>query len=415
MTATTSPETAAPHFDSRPDARTLRNVAALFGAHALLSPQLMIHIALGPLAGAMLAADQGIGAGWATLPITVMVTTSMFAAQPASFLQARIGRRPGLLLGNLFGAIGGMLGAYAITAGSFALFLLASVFVGLYQTHQAFFRFAATDTAPDAFKPTAVGWVLGGGLMAAFLGPAIIATAKDALAPTPLAGAYAAIVLINLVGMIPLLLLDIPKPPRAAESAPRRPLREILAEPNIRAAIICGMVGYSLMTLVMTSASTAVVACGYGEAAAGAVIGAHVFAMFAPSFFTGALIRRFGHKTIIAIGLALLAGCGIVALGGIELERFFAALILLGLGWNFTYIGATSWLAASHRPEDGAAIQGFNEFCVFGLVGLASLSSGQLINGFGWNTVNMAMAPFLTLAAGALIWVSLRSKRAAAA
>ena len=397
---------------TRPDARALRNVAALFSAQALLSPQLMIHIIFGPLAGAMLAAEQGVGVEWATAPITAMVVASMLAAAPASMLMDRIGRRPGFLLGALAGALGGALGAYAIVSGSFTLFLGASCLLGVYQAHQQLFRFAATDTCPDAFKPTAIGWVLGGGLIAAFIGPALAAGTKDALAPVPIAGAYAALVVVNAIGAIPLLFLDIPKPPRRAPGdAPKRRLSEILANPTTRVAILCGMVSYALMTLVMTSASTAVVGCGYGEAAAGAVIGAHVFAMFAPSFFTGALIRRFGHTTIIATGLALLAACGLVALGGIEIERFFAALILLGLGWNFGFIGASSLLASSHKPEDRAVIQGFNDFCVFGLVAVASLSSGKLMHGVGWEAVNLAMTPFLVLAAVALVWLSSRTSR----
>lgn len=404
MTVAAAPPPAA---DARPDARAYRNVAALFAAQALLSPQLMIHIIFGPLAGAMLAAEQGASQGWATTPIFAMVVTSMFASAPASMLMGRIGRRPGLLIGVAFGAAGGALGAYAILSGSFALFLVASAFLGVYQSHQQLFRFAATDTCPDAFKPTAIGWVLGGGLIAALIGPALAANTKDLLAPVPIAGAYAALVVVNLVGAVPLLMLDIPRPPRRAPgAAPKRRLRDILANPRTRVAILCGMVSYALMTLVMTSASTAVVGCGYGEAMAANVIGAHVFAMFAPSFVTGALIRRFGHVAIIALGLVLLAICGVVAMSGIEIEKFFIALILLGLGWNFGFIGSTSLLASSHAPEDRAVIQGFNDFCVFGLVAVAALSSGQLMHLIGWSAVNLAMAPFLALAAAALIWLS---------
>ena len=404
--------TAAAEIDSDAlpmDRRSIRNIAALFSAQAILSGQLLIHMTFGPLAGAMLAADPA----WATAPISVMVVASALAAQPISLLMGRIGRRAGFLIGVMFGALGGALGAYAIVTGSFALFLAASLFLGIYQAHQNMFRFAATDTCPDAFKPAAISWVLGGGLLAAFIGPAIGAGFKDALAPAPLAGAYAALVGLNIIGAIPLMLLDIPRPPRRSESGTRgRPLREILANPTIRLAMLCGMVTYSLMTLVMTAASTAVVGCGYGETAASAVIGAHVFAMFAPSFFTGALIRRFGHGPIIGAGLAMLAACGLVAATGIELERFFIALILLGLGWNFGFIGASSLLASAHRPEERATIQGFNDFCVFGAVAVASLSSGALMHFFGWTAVNLAMAPLLSIAALALIWRATQSPEA---
>lgn len=413
-TATTETSPPAPDATApatRPDARTLRNVGALFSAQAVLSVQLILHITFGPLVGGMLAADPS----WATTPIAAMVVASMLSSAPASMFMARYGRRPGFLIGAGFGAFGGVLGTYAIIAGSFPLFLAASACLGVYQAHQNLFRFAATDTASPAFKPTAMSWVLAGGLVSAFLGPVVGANFQDALAPVPLAGIYAAIVGVNLIGSLPLLALDIPTPPQRAKGVARggRSLREMLRDPVIRVAILCGMVSYALMSLVMTAASTAVVGCGYAVSTAGAVIGAHVFAMFAPSFFTGALIRRFGHSAIIALGLALLAACGVVAMGGIEIERFFIALILLGLGWNFGFIGASSLLASAHAPEERGAIQGFNDFCVFGLVAVASVSSGQLLHWFGWAAVNLAMTPFLTLAAAALIWLALTMPRAA--
>ncbi|MCI4665886.1 MAG: MFS transporter [Neomegalonema sp.] len=394
----------------RPTAQTYRNVAALFSAQALLSGQIVINMTFGPLVGLTLASDPS----WATAPISVMVLANMICAAPVSALLARVGRRPGFLIGALFGAAGGALGAYAIVIGSFALFLAATACLGVYQAHQNFFRFAATDTSPDSFKPTAVSLVLGGGLVAAFIGPAVGSEFRDALDPYPLAGAYAAIVGINLIGAIPLLALDIPRPPRPKPGQRAgRPLREILRDPVIRVAILCGMVSYGLMSLVMTAASIAVVGCGHGEAAASAVIGAHVFAMFAPSFFTGMLIKRFGHNVIIAIGLALLAGCGLVAISGVELEKFFIALVLLGVGWNFGFIGATSLLTTAHAPEERGRIQGFNDLCVFGLVAMASLSSGKLMHGLGWEAVNYAMVPFLCVAAAALIWLTLTNPRAA--
>ena len=388
------------------DARTKRNVGALFLAQAILWTQLLIQIGFSPLAGAMLASNPA----FATLPITVMVVASMFASAPASLLMGRIGRKAGFLLGIAAGAIGGALSATAIVINSFPLLLVAAAFTGIYQSHQHLFRFAATDTAPEHFKPKAVAWVLAGGLVAAFTGPWVAATFKDALAPFALAGAFAAVVGVNLIGAIPILALDIPKPPRRAKGAPRsgRPLREILAQPVTQVAILCGMITYALMSLVMTSTSTAMVGCGLSVDQAGSVIGAHVFAMFAPSFFTGGLINRFGHIRIMAVGLALLAGCGVVALSGVEIERFYLALILLGVGWNFGFIGATSLLASSHAPEERSEIQGFNDFCVFGLVAVASASSGALLHFFGWSAVNLAMVPLLCLAGAALLWLSIK-------
>lgn len=416
VSAENTPDGGAP---ARPrlDARSMRNVAALFTANAILGSQLVINMTFGPLVGAMLAADPS----WATAPITVMVVACMLTTAPASALMGRVGRRPGFLLGVAFGALGGALGAYAIVVGSFPLFLIATACLGVYQAHQNLFRFAAADTCSDAAKPTAISWVLGGGLVAALLAPTVAATFKDALAPIPMAGAYLAIVGLNGLGVFAILALDIPKPPqRKRGETAGRPLREILAQPVTRVAIFCGMISYALMSLVMTAASIAVVGCGYSASTAGAVIGAHVFAMYGPSFFTGFLITRFGHSVIISIGLLLLAACGIVAVSGVEIERFFIALILLGLGWNFAFIGATSLLATSHSVEERSKIQGFNDFCVFGLVALASLGSGKLFHAgggaeAGWAFVNMAMTPFLVAAALALAWLAAKTAEPRAA
>lgn len=394
---------------STPDAPlppiAIRNVAVLSAATALLGANSMVHIALGPLAAALMAPSQA----WVTAPITVLVLANAFAAAPISMLTGRFGRRPVFLVGVACVATGASLAAYAIVIGSFWLFMAASVGFGVYQACQNLFRFAAADSAPAAFKPKAISYVLAGGLAAAVVGPFIANNFSDALAPTPIAGAYLALVGLCVLGVGPLMLLREPSSASAgavvdAPKAPLRPIGEALMDRGVATAMLCGAVTYAAMTLVMTSTSTAMAACGHSNADALMVIGVHVVAMFAPSFFTGALIARFGQKAVILTGFALMAACSVVAQTGLGLEPFSISLVLLGVGWNFGFIGATSLLAARHRREDGPRLQAINESLVFGLMALASLASGVFLAAFGWTVVTLSILPMLGLAALALIW-----------
>jgi predicted MFS family arabinose efflux permease len=393
-----------------PDDRLARrNVAILAYAQAVLGSQMSIHIILGGLAGAYLASDASL----ATLPISITVLVSMFTAPAASLLMGRFGRRAGFLSGALCGAIGGALSASALMTGSFGMLLAGTAFTGVYQAFQGFFRFAAADTASDSFKPKAISWVLAGGLVAALIGPQTVHITADLFAPIPFAGAYAAIVVINFIGAIGLLLLRIPVPPRQEKGANTgRPLAEIFRQPKVLVAVLCAMVSYALMGLVMTSTPLAMIHHGFTSGHAADVVRFHVIAMFAPSFVTGSLIARFGHGKVIAAGLALLAACGVIAVAGVALANFYWALIALGVGWNFGFIGATSLLATAHTGDERAKVQGLNDFLVFGLVAFASFSSGALLDGYGWPSVQYAMIPALTVAAIALGWYALlRSRR----
>jgi hypothetical protein len=253
---------------------------------------------------------------------------------------------------------------------------------------------------------------MAGGLVAALLGPEIVQRFGEAMAPVPHAGAYRALVLVTLAGAVPLLFLDIPRPaPRAADAPAGRPLGAILAERRVAVAMLCAMVSYALMNLVMTATPLAMAGCGFGTSASAEVVRAHVLAMYAPSFVTGALIARFGAPAIVATGLALLAGAAGVASLGIGFAHFMGALILLGIGWNFGFIGATTMLAAAGRAEERARVQGVNDFAVMALVSIASLSSGALLSAAGWQAVQAAMLPLLALAGGALVWLVLREGR----
>ncbi|MBM1557184.1 MFS transporter [Sulfitobacter mediterraneus] len=396
------------------DRRAKRNVAVLVGAQAILGSQMPMMFVVAGLAGQMLASNVC----FATLPISMIVLGSMLSATPVSAIMQRYGRRAGFFLGTFGGGMGAVVSAYGLYTASFTLFLVGSFISGIYMSAQGFYRFAATDTASDDFRPKAISYVMAGGLISAVIGPQL-ATATSTAFVVPFLGTYFAVVSVNVIGSLLFLFLDIPKPEPVSADAPRGRTRwELLTTPRIAVAVICAMVSYALMNLVMTSTPLAVVGCGYTEKTAGYVVTGHVLAMFAPSFFTGHLINRFGVEKIMGLGIAILAAAGIVGLQGVDLENFFVALILLGLGWNFGFIGATTMLTGAHEPHERGRMQGLNDLLVFGGVTVASLASGGLMNCSGgsavegWTAVNMAMVPFLALAGGSLIWLVMRGKDA---
>jgi MFS family permease len=395
------------------DAVAKKNVAILVMAQAFLGAQMPMIFTIGGLAGQSLASNPC----FATLPISLIVAGSMMAATPISAIMQRWGRRAGFFTGAFFGALGGVVGAYGLYLGSFPIFLLGSLLTGVYMSAHGFYRFAAADTASEEFRPKAISYVMAGGLLSAIIGPQLVKATSQAFV-VPFMGTYMAVIAVNVLGAALFLFLDIPKPPVPSHDAPKGRSRiELLKTPVIAVAVICAMVSYALMNLVMTSTPLAVVGCGFTEGNAADVVTAHVLAMYVPSFFTGHLIARFGVHKIVASGLFILAGAGAVALNGVDLENFFVALVLLGIGWNFGFIGATTMLAGAHEPHERGRMQGLNDLLVFGGVTMASLASGGLMNCSGgnpvdgWSAVNMAMAPFLVLAGGALLWLVLRPKQ----
>ena len=400
-----------------PDDRTAkRNVAVLVAAQAILGSQVTMIFVIGGLAGLMLAPNPCL----ATLPISMIVFGSMSTAPWLSQVMQVRGRKTGFFIGAIGGLIGSAIAAYAVSTANFWLFLVGSYLTGTYMSAQGFYRFAATDTASDAFKPKAISYVMAGGLISALIGPQLVKVTDD-LTAVPFVGTYLVGMAINLVGMSLFFLLDLPKPaPRTAQTPVSRSWGELLRTPAIGVAVICGMVSYALMNLVMTSTPLAVVGCGFTKGNAADIVSAHVLAMFAPSFFTGHLIARFGAEKIVGTGLVILAFAGVVGIMGVELTNFYVALVLLGIGWNFGFIGATAMLTKTYAPHERGRVQGMNDAIVFGCVTLASLASGGLMNCSGgdvvegWTAVNLAMTPFLVLAGGALIWLVMRPKSAAA-
>ncbi|MEM9045005.1 MAG: MFS transporter [Pseudomonadota bacterium] len=392
------------------DPRAKRAVAILIWAQAVLGAQMPVHFILGGLAGNHLAANPAL----ATLPISMIVFGSMLAAPLISTLMGKWGRRTGFLIGACAGALGGALAAYALVVESFALFVTASLLTGIYMAAHNLYRFAAADLASDTFRPKAISWVMAGGLGAALLGPEFVKLFGGALEPVPYAGAYVFLILLNIVGAFPLLFLEIPPQPRPSHGHPAgRPWREILADPRVPVAMLCAMLTYALMNLMMTSTPLAMIICGFMTGDAADVVRAHVLAMYIPSFFTGPLIARYGAPKIIFVGLALLAGAAVIGLTGIQLGNFYAALMMIGVGWNFGFIGATTMLASAHRPEERSRVQGVNDFLVFGTVTIASFGSGALLTGIGWHAVNIAVLPGVALAVLSLLWLMRKSRNPA--
>ena len=384
-----------------------RNVAVLICAQAILGSQMPMIFTVGGLAGQSLASN----ACFATLPISMIVLGSMLTASPLSNLMQKFGRKFGFFIGAIGGLTGGIIGAVGLATGSFAIFLMGSFLTGIYMSAQGFYRFAATDTATKSFRPKAISYVMAGGLASAIIGPQIVKVTAEAMV-IPFLGTYIAVVILNFLGSFLFLLLKIPKLAKKNIYDPnKRSNKQLVSTPRIAVAMICAMVSYAMMNLVMTSTPLAVVGCGYSPSDAANVVSAHVIAMFLPSFFTGHLITRYGEELIVGIGLFFLALAGIVALSGVNLENFFLALVFIGLGWNFGFIGATTMLTNSHSEAERGRIQGMNDLFVFGGVTVASFSSGGLMNCTGgnhltgWMSVNLAIFPMLLIAAATLVWL----------
>ena len=385
-----------------------RNVIVLVMAQAFLGAQLPMMFIIGGLAGQSLTNNIC----WATLPISFIVFGAMTTAPWLSQFMQNYGRRMGFILGAIAGIIGAIICAIGMYKGIFGILLIGSYLTGIFQSSLGFYRFAATDTASESFKAKAISYTMAGGLLSAIIGPQLVKVTSD-LYTTPFLGVYVTVVFINIFGAFLFLFLDIPVPKKIVTDAiPSRTRLQILKTPQILISIIIAMVCYALMTLVMTSTPLAVVGCGYTQNNAADIVSAHVVAMFLPSFFTGHLINRFGVTKIISIGLVLLTVAGLVNLSGVSLGNFFIGLILIGVGWNFGFIGATTMLASFHSPSERGKVQGLNDLFVYGFVTIASIASGTLMNcsgatpADGWSSVNLAMIPFLIIASISLFWLS---------
>lgn len=379
------------------DSDARRTALILAASQAIVGSAAPISISIGGLAGYyLLGADKSL----ATLPVTAFTVGVAVGALPAAAIIKGLGQRSGFMIGTGITALGGAIATIGLYEFSFWLFALGLLAIGLGGAFVQQFRFAAADNAPPAFKAKAISFVLAGGVVTAILGPQVVIFTRELLAPIMFAGSFASIIILAAVGAIILSLLRVRKTSSGTVSGldePARPLSEIVRQPLFAIGLLCAIGSYAMMSLVMTGAPLAMVGCGFTPDQAALGISWHVMAMFAPSFFTGKLIARFGRETVTGAGLLLLVGCAIVALSGIGLWQFWTSLILLGLGWNFGFIGATAMVADAYRPSEKGKVQGFHDFVLFSFVALASFMAGVVFNAWGWEMLNWIVFPVVLI------------------
>lgn len=387
------------------DGLARRNAMVLAVAQALAGGNNTVIVSTASIVGAVLAPDKGL----ATLPITAMVIGMWFGTLPVGALARRFGRRFALQTGSVFGVLSGLISYSAVMNGQFWLLLIGTFCGGLYAAAHNSYRFAAADTASEAFRPKVVSWVLAGGVFAAVIGPQLVIFTKDLLSPHMFAASYLGQSACALIAALVLMFVKIPPLPATRVENPR-PLAAIVRTPRFIVAVACGMASYAMMNMVMTSAPLAMIGCGHSVTDATLGIQWHVLAMYAPSFVTGSLISRFGVERITGIGLGLIALTAVVGLAGITVAHFWSALVLLGVGWNLAFIGATTMVTQCHRPHERNKVQAFNDFLIFGSMAVASFSSGQLLEYLGWQAINEVIFPTVLAAGAMLVWLALRKR-----
>jgi predicted MFS family arabinose efflux permease len=386
---------------------TQKNVAVLAACQALLLTNNATAIALNGLAGYALASNKAL----ATLPVTGWVLGGALSTLPISLLMKRIGRRAGFAAGALVGIVGAGICSLALATANFWLFCLGTTVFGVYNAVGQYYRFAAADAAPSEFRAKAISLVLAGGLVGGIVGPEVSKHTIDLL-ETRYLGSYLSLIGFLVIAIGVLQLLRIPSPAGDADRLPSRPLAQIMAQPVFIVAATGAAIGYGVMNLLMVATPLAMRLCGHPYSAAASVIGAHVVGMFAPSLFTGSLIRRFGVLQVMVAGTLLLYVVVAIALSGISIPHFWFALVLLGIGWNFMYIGGTTLLTDACTPSERAKTQGANDSIIFLTMMLTSFGSGVLIDAKGWEALNWLSLPFVTVAAAAVLWLLARRRRA---
>ena len=395
------------HFD---DNLARRNARVLAVAQALAGGNNTVIVTTASIVGSFLAPDKGLS----TLPITSMIIGMWLGTLPVGLLARTVGRRTALQIGSVFGLLSGLVSGTAVFQGSFLLLLIGTFFGGLYAAAHQSYRFTAADTSSEAFRPKAISWVLAGGVAASVIGPQLVIFTKDIWAPDFFAASYLGQSVCAVIAAVVLIFVKIPERFVAKKSAAGRPLSEIAAMPRFIVAVACGVVSFTLMNMIMTSAPLAMVGCGHSITDAALGIQWHVLAMYAPSFFTGSLIQRFGVERITAIGLALTALTAVSDIAGITVAHFWTGLIFLGFGWNFAFIGATTMITQCHRADERNKVQAFNDFLIFGSMAVGSFASGKILATLGWVAVNLVIFPSVLIAALLLGWLIVRDRTRAA-
>jgi len=384
-----------------------RNLTVLILAQSLGAASGPIVISLGGLVGQDLATDPAL----ATLPVSIYNLGLALGTVPAAWIMRQYGRRSGYLLGAMIGVLSGLVAAGAISFGAFIFFCLGTFLAGLYASYVQSYRFAAADGREGADRGRAISWVMVGGLIAAIIGPQLVIATRDAVPGVPFAGSFLSQAALALIAFFVLTRLRGRQPAATAQTSSDdggRTVLQLLASPKYMLGVAAGVVSYGLMSFVMTAAPLAMVGCGHSIDHAAWGIQWHVLAMFAPSLVTGKLIARFGKEKVTAAGLIIIGISGAVALTGLDLRHFFISLILLGIGWNFGFIGATAMVAAAHTEAERGRAQGLNDFAVFGTVAALSFFSGALMQASGWHLINLLMLPFIAIVLAPLVWQAAR-------
>lgn len=390
--------------DATDDRRTARrNIWILTAAQALGGANAPIVISLGGLVGQQLSSDPTL----VTLPVSLLNLGLAVGTLPAAMVMRRFGRRAGYVLGAFLGLVAGLVAAFGIFRGSFALFCVGAAIAGAYSSYVQSYRFAAADSEHGPDSQRAIARVMIGGLIAAIIGPQLVIWTRDALPGTPFAGSFLSQAAVAALSIPLLMMLRHPPAPKQAAAGGRaadRTIAAILATPAYLLAVATGVVSYGLMTFVMTASPMAMV--GHGHSVDQATLGIqwHILAMYAPSFVTGRLMVRFGKERVAAVGLLLIGASAAVALSGVDIGHFWLALILLGVGWNFGFLGATAMVADCHTPSERGKVQGMNDFLVFGTVAAASFFAGSLLHSSGWATINWFVLPMAAILLVPLLW-----------
>lgn len=381
--------------------RAKKNVTLLVLCQALAMTSIAILFTVAALIGEALATDKSL----ATLPLALLQVAVMLTTIPASLLMKRSGRRFGFIVGTLTGIVGSGLGVFAVLMGSFPLFCLATTVFGIFNGFVGYYRFAAADAASETFRAQAISLVIAGGVVAAFIGPGLANWTKDWLDSAMFAGSLLPIAGLQVFTLFALAGVNIPAPSPTEQQEPGRSLLQIVQQPVFVVAVLGSMVGYGVMVLVMTATPLAMTAIHHPFHTVASVLQWHILGMFAPSFFTGFLIARFGVLTIMLWGVGLNLFCIAINWLGTDIGHFLAALTLLGVGWNFLFVGSTTLLTQSYRPAEKAKTQAMHDFLMFGCVAFATFLSGHLLNHFGWAMINSVAIPGLGLVLIAILWL----------
>jgi MFS family permease len=388
--------------------KQVRNVLVLSGTQATLQITGATIAAITGLAGFALATDKS----FATVPLTCYVIGSAITTIPASLLMKTIGRRGGFQVGTVIGMLGGAVCSLAVFLASFWLLCAGMTLMGVYAAFGKYYRFAAADAASHTFRAKAISLTLAGGIVGGIFGPEMAKRTVDLFADYLYLGSYLSLIFVCLLATLVLQPLSIPKLSEQDLKDSGRPLGVIMRQPVFVVAVLAAMLSYGIMNLFMTSTPLAMRAHDHPFNDAAFVIEWHMIGMYGPSFFTGSLINRFGVLNVILAGIVLLFVCIVLALAGTALFNFWAALFLLGVGWNFMYVGGSALLTECYTPGERAKTQAANDFLIFVTMAISSTSSGVLLNKSGWHAVNYGSIPFLVIATAATLWLMWRRRGA---